>query len=71
MLKLTPSSDTRLRAAEIPFRYTLGREQIIRIDGFPGAQKAFHLIRQRIRGNLIADVAEVVIKDIELALRAI
>lgn len=71
LLKLIPSPDTRLRAAEIPLRYTIGRERVIRVEGFPGAQQAFDVIRQRIRMKLGTQLAEELLEDIQLGLKEI
>jgi hypothetical protein len=49
LAKLVPSPDTRLRAAEITFKHTLPAEKIIRLEGFPGVQRAFDLMKSRIR----------------------
>ena len=64
-----PSSDTRLRAAEMTMRYTVGLEKTIRLDGLIGAQEAFEIIRARIRTNLPTNAADALVADIETALR--
>lgn len=71
VLKMVPSPDVRLRAGELPLKYTLGRERVIRVEGFPGAQRAFDVIRSRIRQKLGADVAEELLTDIQLSLKEI
>jgi hypothetical protein len=62
--KLVPSPDTRLRAAEITFKHTLPAEKVIRLEGFPGVQRAFEVVKARIRAQLSPEVAERVIADI-------
>ena len=69
LLKLIPSPDTRLRAAELPIRYTVGRERVIRVEGFPGAQRVFDIIRSRIRQKLGSGLSEEMLEDIQLALK--
>jgi hypothetical protein len=71
LLKLIPSPDTRLRAAEIPIKYTIGREKTIRIEGFRGAERAFSVVRQKIRQKLGTQLAEELIQDIILGLKEV
>lgn len=71
LLKLVPSPDTRLRAAEMTMRYTVGSEKTIRLEGIPGAQAALEVIKGRIRAKLAAAAAEELIEDIHHALRSV
>lgn len=71
VVKMATSPDTRLRAAEIPLRYTVGREHVIRLEGFPGADMAFTVVRQKIRQKLGSSLAEELIQDIIIALKEI
>ncbi|MDP9176746.1 MAG: hypothetical protein M3O61_03610 [Gemmatimonadota bacterium] len=69
LLKVVPSPDARLRAAEIPLRYTLGRESIVRLEGFPDAQRAFFTIEQVMRASLSEPVADSLMAQITESLR--
>lgn len=69
VLKMATSPDTRLRAAEIPLRYTVGRERVIRLEGIPGTQRAFDVIRSTIRRKLGSGLAEELLTDIQFALK--
>lgn len=69
VLKMATSPDTRLRAAEIPLRYTIGREHVVRLEGIPGVARAFDAIRSTIRQKLGSGLAEELLTDIQLALK--
>ncbi len=64
LVRTTPSPDVRLRAAELTMKYTVGLEKTIRLEGFPGVQQAFHLIKARVRAVLPSEAAEKLLADI-------
>lgn len=69
LAKLIPSPDTRLRAVEHTLRFTLPTEKIVRLEGLQGAQRAFEVIKTRIRARLAPPAAEELIEDIHQSLK--
>jgi hypothetical protein len=66
----TGANSDRTRAMELMAKYGIGTETTLRVDGFDGAAKAFAVIRQQIRRKLGSELAEELIQDIHIALKA-
>jgi hypothetical protein len=65
LLRLLPSAEACLRAAELTMKYTVGLEKTIRLEGFPGAQRAFEVIKARTRAVLPPEIAEKLLADFD------
>lgn len=63
--RLVPSPDTRLRAAELTMKYTVGLEKVIRLEGFQDVQRAFVIMKARVRAMLSPETAEALLNDID------
>jgi hypothetical protein len=71
ILKVMPSPRDRLKAAEIPIRYTKGLERTVRLEGIPGVSMAFDIIRSTIRRKLGSQLSEELLTDIQEALKSV
>jgi hypothetical protein len=70
VLKLLPTPDARLRAADMSMRYTVGLEKTVRLEGVEGTKEAYDIIRRRILATLGNDAGSALIDSIKKDLLA-
>lgn len=61
ILRLTPTTDARLRAVDTALKFTLGLEKTVRLEGLDGVREAFEAVKTAVRATLPPETANEVL----------